>query len=121
MINVLPNSNSEITFANLNFLKDNEWIRVGNVIYLLSADNIDESTKNNFYKIIEIKDDKRNLLSLKIKVMRSFIFVFGQDNIEKKIYSDSTDIDNFVITKDFYNTKILFVRKPGIYNLYIKG
>jgi hypothetical protein len=122
LINVLPHSNSEITFANLNFLKDNEGIRVGDVIYLLSADNIGESTKNNFYKIIEAKNDRRNLLNLKIKVKRSFIFVFGQDSIEKKkLYSDSADIDDFVITKDFYDTKIIFVRKPDIYNLYIKG
>jgi hypothetical protein len=106
----------------LNFLKDNEGIRVGDVIYLLSADNIGESTKNNFYKIIEAKNDRRNLLNLKIKVKRSFIFVFGQDSIEKKkLYSDSADIDDFVITKDFYDTKIIFVRKPDIYNLYIKG
>jgi hypothetical protein len=114
--------NLRLTFSNLNFLKNSEGIRTGNAMYLLSVDNISNKIPNDVYQIIETKGKENNLSHIKMKVLKSFVFVLNQNDIEKKkIYTDATNIDNFVLIRDFYNTKLLFVKKPGIYNLYIKN
>ncbi|MCL5985061.1 MAG: hypothetical protein M1371_00675 [Actinobacteria bacterium] len=114
--------NYRLTFSNLNFLKNSEGVRTGNVMYLLSVDNITDLVPNDVYQIIETKGKENNLSWIKMKVLKPFIFVLNQKGIEKKkIYTDDINIDNFVLIRDFYDTKLLFVKKPGIYDLYIRN